>query len=368
VKLQDLLDALELVAPNSLQEPYDNSGLQIGSPVQEVTKGLVCLDVTPEVIREATENGCDLILSHHPLLFKGLKKITGQNAIETVVIDAIKNGIAIVSMHTSLDNVRSGVNDQLGKALGLKKRKVLQPKQGLLRKLVTFCPISHANQVRSALFEAGAGHIGDYESCSFNLEGTGTFMAGETANPFVGKPKELHFEPEVRIETIVPSYLLPTALEAMFKSHPYEEVAYDVYPLDNSFEQVGSGMIGELDTPLSEIDFLEHLTKTLKIPCLRHSRLLGQTVKKVAFCGGSGAFLLEKAIAGGAQVFITGEVKFHQFFEAEGRILLIDAGHYETEQFTRELLYEIVNKKFSKFALLISGVNTNPVNYFLTGL
>lgn len=363
MKLQDLLDAFELVAPGSLQEQYDNSGLQIGSPMQDVTKGLICLDVTPEVVREAVEIGCDLILTHHPLLFKGLKKITGQNPVGQVVIEAIKNNIAIVSVHTNLDNIQRGVNEKLGTVIGLKNLRILQPQKGLLHKLVTFCPGSHANQVRTAIFEAGAGKIGNYDSCSFNLEGTGTFRGGETANPFVGKPQELHYEPEVRIETIVPSYLLDVVLKAMFRSHPYEEVAYDIYPLENHFAQVGAGMIGQLEVPLSATDFLDQIKRSLKIPYLRHTRPLGYTIKDVAFCGGSGSFLLEKAIASGAQVFITGDLKFHQFIEAEGKILLIDAGHYETEQFTKELLYELVNKKFSKFALLISGVNTNPVNY-----
>ncbi|HSV88975.1 MAG TPA: Nif3-like dinuclear metal center hexameric protein [Bacteroidales bacterium] len=364
MKIQDLLLAIELEVPNSLQEPFDNCGLQIGSPLKDVKKGLVCIDVTPQVINEAEKKGCDLIISHHPVLFKGLKKICGQNAVERVVADAIKKEIAIISLHTNLDNIHHGVNEKLGEVLGLKNLKILQPQKGLLRKLVTFCPGSHATQIREALFEAGAGQIGEYDSCSFNLEGTGTFRAGKSANPFVGKPEEMHYEPEVRIETIVPSYRLPVVLEAMFKSHPYEEVAYDIYPLENNFNQAGSGMIGEFDVPLPEIDFLDHIKKQLKIPCLRHTGLLDIDIKKVAFCGGSGAFLLEKAVEKGAQAFITGDIKFHQFFEAEGRILLIDAGHYETEQVTKELLYEIVNKKFSKFALLISEVNTNPVNYF----
>ncbi|MBW6497096.1 MAG: Nif3-like dinuclear metal center hexameric protein [Bacteroidales bacterium] len=362
--LKELLECFEQVAPGTLQESYDNSGLQLGSPTKEVNKGLICLDVTPSVVGEAISKGCDLIISHHPLIFKGLKKITGAHFTEKVIIEAIKHDIAIVSVHTNLDNVELGVNHRLGQAMGLKNLKILQPQKGQLRKLVTFCPVSHAEKVRAAIFEAGAGHIGDYDCCSFNLEGSGTFRAGKEANPFVGQINELHIEPEVRIETVLPVFLERKVLNAMIKSHPYEEVAYDIYPLENVFEKTGSGMVGELEIPLSENDFLEMLKKKLKIPCLRHTAFTGQAIKKVAFCGGSGGFLLSDALKAGAQAFVTGDLKYHQFFEAEGNILIADAGHYETEQFTKELLYDIVNKNFSKFALLISGVNTNPVNYF----
>lgn len=362
--IKELLECFEQVAPDALQESYDNSGLQLGSPAKEVTRGLICLDVTPSVVSEAISKGCDLIISHHPLIFKGLKKITGAHFTEKVIIEAIKHDIAIVSLHTNLDNVEQGVNSRLGQALGLINLKILQPQKGQLRKLVTFCPQSHAEQVRNAIFEAGAGHIGKYDCCSFNLEGKGTFRAGKDANPFVGKKEELHVEQEVRIETILPAFLERKVLNAMIHSHPYEEVAYDIYPLENIYEKTGSGMVGELDIPLSENDFLEMLKKKLKIPCLRHTAFTGQAIKKVAFCGGSGGFLLSDALRAGAQAFVTGDLKYHQFFEAEGKILIADAGHYETEQFTKELLYDIVNKNFSKFALLISGVNTNPVNYF----
>jgi len=364
MKLKELLDYFEQIAPNSLQESYDNSGLQVGSPGQEVSKGLICIDVTPEVVKEAISKNCDLIIAHHPLIFKGLKSITGNHYTEKVIINAIKHNIAILSLHTNLDNVQKGVNHKLGAKLGLKNIRVLLPKKGLLRKLVAFCPLSHADQVRAAIFEAGAGQIGEYDCCSFNLEGNGTFRAGQDANPFIGKKNEIHFEPEVRIETILPAYLETRVISAMIKSHPYEEVAYDVYPLENEFGRVGSGMLGELEIPLSENDFLEMLKLRLRIPCVRHTAFKGQAIKTVAFCGGSGSFLIPNAIASGAQAFVTGDLKYHQFFETENKILLADAGHYETEQFTKELLYDIVNKKFTKFALLISGVNTNPVNYF----
>lgn len=364
MKLKELLEYFEQLAPSSLQESYDNSGLQLGFPVQEVSKALICIDVTPGVIQEAISKQCDLIISHHPLIFQGIKSITGKSPAERVIIEAIKHNIAIVAMHTNLDNIQGGVSYKLAEKLGLVNLGALLPQKRLLRKLVTFCPQSHADRVRAAIFEAGAGQIGHYDCCSFNLEGQGTFRAGTKANPFVGQKNVVHFEPEVRIETILPLYIERKVINAMLKSHPYEEVAYDVYPLENEFAKVGAGVVGEFSSPLSENDFLDLLKITLKIPCIRHTAFTGQAVKKVALCGGSGSFLLANAIASGAQAFITGDIKYHQFFETQNKILLADAGHYETEQFTKELLYEVVNKKFTKFALLISGVNTNPVNYF----
>ena len=355
---------MDAMAPFSVQEPYDNSGIQLGHPELELRRGLICLDVTPEVITEAIENECNLIIAHHPLIFKGMKQISGRTDVEQVVIQAIKHDIAIVAMHTNLDNVKQGVNHKLASVLGLTNLKVLDPRRGLLKKLVTFCPTAHADQVRAAIFQAGAGHIGDYDCCSYNIEGKGSFRAGADAKPFVGQLNELHFEPEVRIETIFPAFIERQVLAAMFESHPYEEVAFDIYPLDNAFDKVGSGMTGTFEQPMKEKDFLQHIKEKLKVPVVRHSPFTGKEISKVAVCGGTGSFLLDKAMAAGAQAFVTGDVKYHQFFDPFPNALLVDAGHFETEQFTKELLYEIVNKKFSKFALLISKVLTNPVNYF----
>ncbi len=364
MKLSDLIEHFEKLAPSSLQETYDNSGLQIGSATKEVTKGLICLDVTPEVVEEAIAIGCDLIITHHPLIFGGLKKITGATASQRVILEAIKNNIAIYSIHTNLDSISGGTNSMLGQRLGLSNLRILKPTKGLLRKLVTFCPQNETEEVRNAIFEAGAGVIGKYDCCSFNIEGKGSFRGGDDTNQFVGVKGELHFEPEMRIETILPYYLVPKVVSAMIEAHPYEEVAYDVYPLDNVFAEVGPGMIGILQIPLSECDFMNLLKNKLHSPCIRHTRLKGNTIKKVAFCGGAGAFLLNDAIAAGADAYVTADLKYHQFFEAEDKILLIDAGHYETEQFAKELLYDVVSKKFSNFALSISKVHTNPVNYF----
>lgn len=362
--LKEFVSALAGVAPFSIQESYDNSGIQVGSPQHMVERGLVCLDVTMEVLQEAIKKKCDLIVCHHPLIFKGLTSITGKNDTEAIIVEAIKRDIAIVAIHTNLDKIHHGVNHEMGEQLGLQSMRILQPESGLLKKLVTFCPIAQAEQVRASLFEAGAGVIGNYDCCSFNSEGKGSFRAGDGSNPFTGALNELHYEPEVRIETIFPVYLQAAILKALFDSHPYEEVAYDIYPLENTFDKVGSGMIGDLETPMPAKDFLAHVKKQLDVPFLRHSAITYPEIKSVAICGGSGSFLLHQAVRAGAQAFVTADVKYHQFFDAEKMIMLVDAGHYETEQYTKNLLHKMVMKKMPKFALLISEANTNPVNYY----
>jgi hypothetical protein len=245
----------------------------------------------------------------------------------------------------------------------LKNRKILAPKKEILRKLVTFCPVDHAEKVRQAIFNAGAGHIGDYDNCSFNAPGTGSFRGSDESNPFVGEKGKLHYEDEVRIETIYPIYLENSILKALFDAHPYEEVAYDIYYLGNKFERVGAGMIGELENEMNETDFLNMLKQRFNSACVRHSKLLNKQIKKVAVCGGSGSFLIRDAKNAGADIFITGDVKYHDFFEADGKIVIADIGHYESEQFAKDLIYSILNKKFSNFAVLISELNTNSVNY-----
>jgi len=364
MRIKDMLSAFEETAPFSLQEEYDNSGLQLGHPDKEISKALICLDVSPAIVEEAIRESCDVIVSHHPVIFKGLKKISGTSYTEKVIIEAIRHDIGIVSVHTNLDNVQRGVNRELAQRIGLVGMRILSPRSGLLKKLVTFCPTAQANAVRMALFEAGAGRIGDYDCCSYNIEGHGTFRAGDTAKPFVGNLNELHTEPEVRIETIFPAYLEESVIAALHKSHPYEEVAFDIYSLDNSFENAGSGIYGELPDPMTETDFLGMLKNVLQIPVLRHSPFRGKMISKVALCGGSGSFLAPRAIHAGADAFVTAEVKYNQFMDAMQYLLMVDAGHYETEQFTKELLAGIIQKKFINFAVLISQVNTNPVHYY----
>jgi dinuclear metal center YbgI/SA1388 family protein len=362
--LSVLTQALEELAPASLQEDYDNSGLIIGDAGREVGGCLITLDVTEAVLEEAVEKGTGLIISHHPLIFRGIRRLTGETAAERIIAGAIRRDIAIYAIHTNLDNISGGVSRALADKIGIVDPAVLKMQKGGLRKLVTFCPHSQAGQVREAIFAAGAGHIGQYDQCSFNAEGQGTFRAGEGANPFAGSVGTLHFEPEVRIETIFPSYLERKIIAALVSAHPYEEVAYDIYPLDNENPAAGSGLVGDLEPAMVETQFLQRVKSALGTPVLRHSPLSGRMIRKVAVCGGSGSFLISDAIRRGADAFVTADLKYHQFQEADGRILLIDAGHFETEQFTCGLLEDYLKKKFANFAVLISEVPVNPVNYF----
>jgi dinuclear metal center YbgI/SA1388 family protein len=363
MKINEVVQIIEEIAPLSYQESYDNSGLIVGGYHDEVTGVLICLDSTEEVVDEAITNNCNLIIAHHPILFSGLKKLNGSNYIEKTILKAIKNDIAIYAAHTNLDNAYNGVNYKIAEKLGLKNCKPLVSKKNLLNKLVVFCPLTHSEQVRNAMFEAGAGAIGDYKECSFNSIGEGTFKPLGNASPFVGTKNELHTEKEVRIEVVVQSYLLGKVLSAMIDAHPYEEVAYDVLRLENRMGNVGSGLIGELEDEIDEISFLESLKKDLKTDCIRHTNLLNKKVKKVALCGGAGSFLLPDAIRSGADIFITGDFKYHQFFDAENKIIIADVGHYESEQFTKELIYDILTKKITNFAVRLSEINTNPINY-----
>jgi len=361
--LNTITKELESIAPLQLQESYDNSGLLIGRPDSVITGVIITLDVTEEILKEAISKKYNLIIAHHPLIFKGIKSITGRNSIERIVEEAIKNDIAIYAIHTNLDNVDNGVNDILCQKLGLINTQILSVKSGLLRKLVTFCPIDHAEKVRESIFNAGAGQIGNYDNCSFNASGEGSFRALEDTNPFVGEKGKLHFEKETRIETIYPVYNERAILKALFEAHPYEEVAYDIYPLANNFKQVGAGMIGELESPKDETEFLKDIKKITGTGCVRHSALTGRKIKKVAVCGGSGSFLIPDALKHQADIFITGDVKYHEFFDAEGKMLIADVGHFESEQFSKELIYSILMKKFPTFAVQISEINTNSVNY-----
>jgi dinuclear metal center YbgI/SA1388 family protein len=365
LKLHELTTYLESIAPLAYQEDYDNSGLIVGNGNQEIIQGLISLDCTEAVVDEAIRTGCQVIISHHPIVFKGLKKFNGKTYVERVVEKAIRHNIALYAIHTNLDSVTDGVNARICQVLGLKNPRILSAKNGILKKLVTYVPLSHAATVRDALFKAGAGQVGDYSECSFNAEGTGTFKAGQDTNPYVGQPGQQHHEAEIRIETIYPAHLESKILMALFLNHPYEEVAYDLYNLTNQHQQVGAGMIGELENAVSEIEFLGSLKSNLKAAVIRHTQLKGKPVKKVAVCGGSGGFLLKQAIAAGADVFVTADYKYHEFFDAEDKIVIADVGHFESEQFTQHLLFEIIQKKFSNFALRLTEINTNPIKYFI---
>ena len=364
LKIKEIIQFIETVAPPDLQESYDNAGLIVGNFEAEVSSAIVTIDVTEAVIDEAIEKKAELIIAHHPIIFSGLKKLTGKNYVERTVLKAIKNDVAIYSAHTNLDSVTDGVNSKICEKLGLKNCRVLEPVAGQLKKLVTFIPAESVEKVRTAVYEAGAGHIGNYDYCGYNLEGTGSFRGGENTNPYMGEKGQVHYEKEIRFETIFPGWLQPKIIKALFEAHPYEEVAYDIYPLENTYEKAGMGMVGELEKPLSEPDFLSLLKKTFGTGCIKHTALKDKNVTKVAVCGGAGSFLLNRAIAANADFFVTGDFKYHQFFDAENKIVIADVGHFESEQFTKELFHELLTKKFSKFAVRFSEVRTNPVFYF----
>jgi len=364
IKIKEVTNLFEDLAPLKLQESYDNSGLIVGNSDSLIDSVLVTLDVTEDVIEEAISKKTRLIVAHHPIVFSGLKKITGKNYVERILLKAIKNDIAIYAVHTNIDSVTGGVNSKICEKLGLLNCKILQPAAGQLKKLATFIPVKQAEKVRTALFDAGAGYIGNYDSCGFNLEGLGSFRGGENTNPFVGIKGEIHFEKEIRFETIFPVYLQGKVINALLEAHPYEEVAYDIYPLENKFDKVGMGMVGTLPEPKSENEFLIQLKETFKTGTIKHTALRNKNVQKVAVCGGSGSALLQNAIAVKAEFFVSGDFKYHQFFDAENKIVIADIGHFESEQFTKELFYELLTKNFPKFAVHLSEANTNPVFYF----
>jgi dinuclear metal center YbgI/SA1388 family protein len=365
MKIAEITAYLESLAPLAYQEDYDNAGLIVGRPDREIDQALISLDCTEEVVDEAIATGCQLIISHHPIVFRGLKKFNGITYVERVVEKAIKNDIALYAIHTNLDSVTGGVNAKICETLGLKSMRILSPKSGLLKKLVTYVPVADAGRVKDALFKAGAGHIGNYSECSFSAEGTGTFKGDDNTNPYVGLPGERHHEAEVRLETIYPANLESKIIMALVLAHPYEEVAYDLYNLTNKLQTVGSGMIAELETPMSETDFLGHIKSHMQASVIRYTELRNKPVTKVAVCGGAGGFLLKQAIAAGADFFITADYKYHEFFDAGGKIVIADIGHFESEQFTQELLFEIIRKKFANFALRLTTKNTNPVKYYI---
>ncbi len=365
MQVRQITQYLESIAPLAFQESYDNAGLIIGRPEDEVSGILISLDITEEIVDEAISKHLNLIISHHPIIFSGIKKLNGKNYIERCVAKAIKNDIAIYAAHTNLDSVFGGVNSKICEKLNLQNCQILSPGSDLLKKLVTFVPVGHAEQVRKALFDVGAGSIGNYDSCSFNVNGSGTFRGNDQSNPFVGEKNQLHLEEETRIETIFPKHIQAKVIKALLNAHPYEEVAYDIYPLDNEYSQAGIGMIGELAEPMEELIFLRQLKETFNCRVIKHTQLLGKTISKVAVCGGSGSGYLKLARTQQADIFISGDFKYHQFFDAEQQIIIADIGHYESEQFTKEVFYELLTKKFPKFAIHLSAFSTNPVSYLI---
>ena len=360
----EITSILEEVVPLDHAEDFDNVGLLVGHPQQEVNGILVTLDTLEVVIDEAIAKNCNLIISFHPIIFNGLKKITGSNYVERTVLKAIQNNIAIYSIHTALDNSPIGVNAKICEVLEVRNPEILIPKKGTIKKLTTYIPVAQSDTLRSHLFQAGGGAIGNYSECSFGIEGTGTFTAGENANPTLGKIGSMHREKEVKLTMTFPAHLESRILEKLFKEHPYEEVAYEVVTLDNTNQHLGMGMIGTLKNPISEFDFLNRLKKVMHAKGIRHSKLLGKPVQKVAVLGGSGAFAIKNAIKAKADIFVTADVKYHQFYEAEDKMIIADIGHFETEQFTKNLLVALLTKKIPNFAVTLSESITNPIKYF----
>lgn len=359
--IREITAAIEEFAPLALQESYDNAGLQVGDASLAATGALLCVDVTEEVVDEAIQKGCNLIIAHHPLLFRPLKRITGSNYIERIVIKALRNDIAIYAAHTNLDAV--AVNHRWAQQLALTDVEVLQPTADMLYKLVTYAPCDNADSVRQALFDAGAGTIGNYDCCSYNTQGVGTFRAGENTHPYCGNKGEVHHEVESRIEVIMPRYLQSRVIRALLQAHPYEEPAYDLIPIANDYTQAGMGVVGNLPHKTDAIALLQQLKEELHCGSIRHNATAGQQVQRVALCGGSGSSLINKALAAEADIFITGEIGYHPFFGYENKLILAEIGHYESEQHTKEIFCEVITKKFPTFATHYATVETNPIKY-----
>ena len=370
--IKDITRLLEQDTPLTYAEDFDNVGLLVGNPNTPVSKVLITLDTTLDVLEEAIQTGCNLVISFHPIIFSGLKKITGRNYVERIVMKAIENKIAIYAPHTALDNQWEGVNGKICDLLNLNDRQILLPKKETLLKLSTYIPSDHLETVKEALFAAGAGHIGNYSSCSFSFQGTGTFKGSNNSTPAIGKPNVLENILEHNLQVIVPKHAKNNVIAALNKSHPYEEVAFDLFKIENSNHRIGLGMVGSLESPIKESEALELLKNIFNTSIIRHSGFLGKSVQRIAVLGGSGAFAINAAKTAGADLFVTSDLKYHDFFKAEKTIVLADIGHYESEKFTKNriktLLYRKIHifaSKFNPFDVILSKVNTNPVEYFI---
>ena len=361
--IRDITNSIEEIAPLQYAEDFDNVGLLIGNYDTPITGVLVTLDTLENVVDEAIGNKCNLIVSFHPIIFSGLKKLNGNSYVERVVLKAIQHNIAIYAMHTALDNSVKGVSAKMAEVLGLKNTKILLPKSGYIKKLTTYVPNRDAEKIRKALHEAGAGDIGNYSDCSFNIEGKGTFRGKENSNPTISEKGKFHTENETFISVTFEKHLQSKVLKALFDTHSYEEVAYDIVTTDNAHQHIGMGMVGELQNELSEKDFFYLLKKQFNLKHIRHSQLLSKSIKKVAVLGGSGAFAIDAVKGSGADIYISADFKYHDFYKAENELILADIGHYESEQFTKNLLADYLTEKFRNFAIILSKSNTNPINY-----
>jgi dinuclear metal center YbgI/SA1388 family protein len=365
MKIKDVVQCIEDYAPLRYQDGFDNAGLIVGNADAETNAALLCIDITEEVVDEAIEEKINLIISHHPIIFSGLKKITGKNSIERIVAKSIKHDIALYAAHTNIDNIVGGVNSKICEKLGLTDCKILSPKQNELVKISVFVPENYSEKLRNAMFAAGAGNIGKYSDCSFSAQGKGSFKAGENTNPFVGEKGKIHIENEIRIEMISTRNNLRAVEKAIIENHPYEEVAYDIYNLENTYKNVGSGMIGNLPQAMNYDEFYKMLKKVFSLKVIRTTKPVSEKISRVALCGGAGNFLLDEAIANRADIFISGDFKYHQFFDANDKITIADIGHFESEQFTTEIFCDLIKKKLPNFAAKFTKKNTNPIIYII---
>ena len=363
-KISEIITCIEQMAPLAYQESWDNSGLQVGNPNQDATAVLLCVDITEAIIDEAIIKGANLIISHHPLIFKGVKKLTGESYVERVIIKAIQHNIVLYSAHTNMDKCLGGVNFRIAQKLGLKNIRVLAPEENYLYKIVTYVPELHTNSVRQAMWNVGAGNIGNYDCCSYNTDGYGTFRANEGCKPFVGSINEVHTEPEVRVEVVVPKNRLNRVVAAITSVHPYEEPAIDILPLANDYSQLGLGCIGELEEPINELNLTDYINSKLQVELIRHTKLSDRMITKIALCGGSGAEFISTAKAQGAEAYITADVKYHDFFASENQIVIADIGHFESEQCIKDVFYEQLSKNFINFAILKADSDKSPVGYY----
>ncbi|MBW7888510.1 MAG: Nif3-like dinuclear metal center hexameric protein [Bacteroidetes bacterium] len=366
MNVSDFITAFEKVVPPAIAWKGDNVGLQIGKPENKISSILLALDVTLEVVHEAIAKKANLIVTHHPLLFHPLKRISPDSRAGAIAMKIIEHNISLYAAHTNLDSVKNGVNFALGKKLGLKNLAVLSPVKESLTKIAVFVPLTHVEAVAEAMHSAGAGMFSKYDLCSFRTKGTGTFRGMNNASPYIGKVGMTEKVEEARIEMLCEHWKLSSVLRAMIKAHPYEEVAYDIYPLENMNSEYGLGAVGTLSNALSVNEFLRYISHVLKTPSLRYTPGNKKTkIKTVALCGGSGAEFIPNALAAGAEAFITADLKYHTFQEYEDRILLIDAGHFETEHIVLDSLRNIIQHIVGKACTIYkTKKNTNPVHYY----
>lgn len=363
MQIKDVISILEQMAPLAYAEDFDNVGLLVGDAQANLTGVLVAHDALEEVIEEAIAKKCNLLVCFHPIIFSGLKKLTGKDYVQRAVMKAIRNDIAIFAVHTALDNHKEGVNKIICDQLGLINPRILSPKTQFIKKLITYAPLKYFQNVLDALHQAGAGNIGNYSQCSFSLSGEGRYMPMPGSTPTSGKIGELAVESEQRIEVTFEAYKQSAVLAALRKAHSYDEIAYEIYQTDNVHQEIGLGMVAELPHEMDERDFLHWVSDRMQAPGIRHSALLGKPIKKVAVLGGSGAFAIPAAKAANADVLVTSDLKYHDYFQAEGQLIVMDIGHFESERYTKNYIVDFLKKKITNFAISLSEVNTNPVKY-----